>query len=127
MAAPVVDSARRRALAARIVAMAEADAIRPVRPATEPRADSNVVALPLGKPRSGRLPTGAQQSSSRGWLAQAASALAASLVLGILLGASPPVSNLLSAFDGGDRDGAEQVVLAVQNGDLAAALDEESL
>ena len=120
--APAPDAHRRRALASRIVAMAEADAA-PREVGVAQSSAGNVIPLPLAKTatKAAASEALAVPARSRVW-ASVGSALAASLVLGLLIGGALPS---FSVFDFADDD--EQIVLAIQNDGLAALLDEDAL
>lgn len=119
------DPARLAQLADRIVAATQFEA------APEPdRRRDNVV--PLGPPRPARhappsaLPVAAGRAPPvRRSVWATAGVLAASLVLGLLVGSFAIPPSTVSAFDIADRDTAAEQVVAVVQADLLAALEED--
>lgn len=133
MAAPLVDDARRAALAAQLIAMAERETSPGGRSERRMAAlvpASNVVDLAEARRpvvRLGAVPRVSPAFDARRGTARAGVALAASLVLGLLLGATAPMPGIETMLGLSSQDSAEQLVMSIRNGHLATVLDEDTL
>ncbi|MGE5511225.1 MAG: hypothetical protein ACM31O_08250 [Bacteroidota bacterium] len=123
--APLPSTERRFALASRIVAIAEGAHALPAESAASANVRSGVV---IPWPRASRSHPVRVSRAARLPVWRAAALLAASLIVGVFVGAfdlaPSPVNNFVEAVS---LDETEQAVVSISNDGLSAALDEDFL
>lgn len=123
--APLPSTERRFALASRIVATAEGAHALPAETAASASVPSGVI---IPWPRASRSHPARVSRAVRLPVWRAAALLAASLIVGVFVGAfdlaPSPVNNFVEAVS---LDETEQAVVSISNDGLSAALDEDFL